>query len=296
MVEGDQGRSKTIKIPRFRRSNVPSFRLSDRPPVRLLMLLAVDVGNSEITIGLFSGERLNGQWRLTTVVERTPDEWASMITSHLSHSGHSTSAVRAAIQASVVPVVRDALAEGISSAVGVVPTQVDADSRLPIELAVDDPPSVGADRIVNTLAASQIYKRDIIVVDFGTATTFDCVTGDGKFIGGVIAPGIRTAADNLIRRAAKLFATELVPPEHVIGSRTEDCVRSGVLFGAADLVDGIVRRIKKEWPGRGTPYVVATGGLASQIAPLTKEIDEVDPDLTLQGLRLAAGYLGLKWE
>src|SRR4029079_12131678 len=128
--------------------------------------------------------------------------------------------------------------------------------RLPIRLDVDEPLTVGADRIINTLAAVTLYQVDTLVVDFGTATTFDCITADGRFIGGVIMPGLRTSADQLARRAAKLPATELTPPERVIGRRTEECIRAGVLFGAADAVDGIVNRIRKEWP-RGR---VAEGG------------------------------------
>jgi type III pantothenate kinase len=132
-------------------------------------------------------------------------------------------------------------------------------------------------------------------VDFGTATTFDCITADGRFIGGVIAPGVRTAADNLIRRTAKLPATSLVAPPRVIGRRTEDCIRSGVVFGTAEAVGGLVRRIVAEWPGGGTPLVIATGGLAPLIAPLVPEIERVEPRLTLIGLRIAAGHLGLTW-
>src|SRR5207244_12256199 len=124
------------------------------------------------------------------------------------------------------------------------------------------PLSVGAARILNTLAASQLFRRDTIVVDFGTATTFDCITGDGRFIGGVIMPGVRTASDDLVRKTAKLPATELTPPQRVIGRRTEDCIRSGVLWGAADAVAGLVRRIRAEWPNGGKPHAIATGGLA----------------------------------
>jgi pantothenate kinase type III len=130
---------------------------------------------------------------------------------------------------------------------------VDARSPLPITLDVLEPLTVGADRIVNTLAASRLFGRDTIVVDLGTATTFDCITADGVFLGGVIAPGMRTSAETLIRRTSKLPATELVAPEHVIGRRTEDCIRAGVVFGTAESVDGIVRRIKGEWPTPPSP-------------------------------------------
>src|SRR6266516_6256464 len=259
------------------------------------MLLALDIGNTETTVGLFAGDRLEGHWRLHTTPQRTPDEWAAALTAHLIQAGHSTQEVRAAIVASVAPQVTQSLCDGVVSATTRQPVLVDGRSKLPITLDVDEPSTVGADRIVNTLAASQLFKRDTIVVDFGTATTFDCITGDGRFIGGVIMPGIRTASDALIRNTAKLPATELTPPAHVIGRRTEDCIRAGVLLGAADAVDGLVRRIKAEWPNGNAPQVIATGGLASLVAPLAREIEAVHPDLTLTGLRIAAGALGLKW-
>jgi type III pantothenate kinase len=260
------------------------------------MLLVLDVGNTEITVGRFHQDALAGHWRLTTAPDRTPDEWGVTLGLFLAQGGRQPGHISAAAIASVSPAVTQSLVEGVQRATGVAPVLVDAGSPLPIRLDVDEPMTVGADRIVNTLAAVERYHRDTIVVDFGTATTFDCITADGSFIGGVIMPGLRTGADQLTRRAAKLPATELTPPEHVIGRRTEDCIRAGVLFGAADAVDGIVRRILREWPGGGgPPHVVATGGLAGIIAPLTTTIESVDPDLTLHGLRIAARHLGLRW-
>jgi type III pantothenate kinase len=259
------------------------------------MLLTMDIGNTEITVGLFAGDRLASHWRWTTTANRTPDEWAAATTMHLVQAGHSTSEVRAAVQASVAPAVTEALADGVRQSTGQRPLSVGAGSKLPIRLDVDEPMTVGADRVVNTLAAIELYRRDTVVVDFGTATTFDCIVADGRFIGGVIAPGILTGSDNLIRRTAKLPATELVAPSRAIGRRTEECIRAGVLFGAADATDGIVRRIKAEWPGKAAPLIVATGGLANLVAPLSKEIEKVEPYLTLTGLRIAAGHLGLAW-
>ncbi len=259
------------------------------------MLLAIDIGNTEITLGLFLGDRLGASWRATTTVSRTPDEWASMLTSLLTNAGRSTDEVRAAVGASVAPSVTEALADGVALATGQKLVTVGPSSPLPIVLDVEEPLTVGADRVVNTLAAAELYGRDTIVVDFGTATTFDCITGDGHFLGGVIAPGLQAAADNLSRLVAKLPSTELRPPDHVIGRRTEECIRAGVLFGTAELVDGIVRRIKSEWPGGNTPLVVATGGLVLKVADLCSEVEQVEPHLTLLGLRLAAQHLGMKW-
>jgi type III pantothenate kinase len=262
------------------------------------MLLAFDIGNTETTLGLFAGERLEAHWRLHSTPHRTPDEWASALTAQLTQAGHSTQEIHASIVASVAPQITQSLCDGIIAATTREPVRVDGRSKLPIVLDVDEPLTVGADRIVNTLAAAQLFKQDTIVVDFGTATTFDCIIVDsrgGRFIGGVIMPGLRTASDELVRKTAKLPATELLPPTHAIGRRTEDCIRVGVLWGTADAVDGLVRRIKAEWPTKNQPMVVATGGLAPLVAPLCKELGSVHSDLTLIGLRIAAAALGLTW-
>jgi type III pantothenate kinase len=259
------------------------------------MLLALDIGNTEITLGLFQGDTLQAQWRLTTLPDRTPDEWGGAVGDVLVRAGNSPNEVRAVCLASVAPAVTQSVVAGVARATGRTAVSVDARSPLPVRLDVDEPLSVGADRIVNVLAAVELYREDVIVVDFGTATTFDCITADGRFIGGVIMPGLRTAADQLTRRAAKLPATELTPPPRVIGRRTEECIQAGVLYGAADAVDGMVRRIRAEWPGSHSPRAIATGGLAGIVAPLTASLERVHPDLTLQGLRLAARHLGLCW-
>ncbi|MFL5581159.1 MAG: type III pantothenate kinase, partial [Gemmatimonadaceae bacterium] len=141
--------------------------------------------------------------------------------------------------------------------------------------------------LINTLAVYRLYRRDAIVVDLGTATTYDCITADGVFLGGVIQPGVQSSAGTLFRRTAKLPATEIVPPERVIGRRTEECIRAGVVYGASESIDGIVRRIKAEWPRPNVPIVIATGGLAESLRPFCQEIEQVDPYLTLRGLRIA---------
>jgi type III pantothenate kinase len=259
------------------------------------MLLALDIGNTEITVGLFHRSDLEAHWRLTTNPDRTPDEWGSAIGGFLIQGGHSPNEVKAVCLASVAPPVTQSIVQGIALITGCTGVAVDAGTPLPIRLDVDEPLTVGADRIVNALAAVELFRSDAVVVDFGTATTFDCVTGDSRFLGGAIMPGLRTSADQLTRRTAKLPATELRAPSRVIGRRTEECIQAGVLFGAADAVDGMVRRIAAEWPGSNKPRVVATGGLSPVVAPLTTTIELTDPDLTLRGLRIAARHVGLEW-
>ncbi|MFP5354217.1 MAG: type III pantothenate kinase [Gemmatimonadota bacterium] len=255
------------------------------------MILVFDVGNTETTIGLFQGDALRGHWRITTDATRTPDEIALTLRALLAASERTDRDVLGVAIGSVVPAMTDPLGEACHLLFGVAPIVVDARSPLPITLDVLEPLTVGADRIINTLAASRLHASDTIVVDLGTATTYDCITADGVFLGGVIAPGVRTSAETLFRRTSKLPATELVPPVRVIGRRTEECIRSGVVLGAADAVDGLVRRIKAEWPTPRIPLVVATGGLAPMIAPLCATIDRVEPHLTLVGLRMAFDLL-----
>lgn len=256
------------------------------------MILVFDVGNSETTIGLFTAEMLRGHWRIVTSVPRTADEIGVLIGSLLQRGGYGTDRIDGVAIGSVVPAVTGPLLEAcaryLPASSSIV---VDAMAGLPIKLDVDEPMTVGADRIINTLAASRLFGRDCIVVDLGTATTFDCITAEGVFIGGVIAPGVQTSADTLTRKTSKLPATELVVPQRAIGRRTEDCIRSGVIYGAADSIDGIVRRIKAEWPHRETPLVVATGGFAEMLGKICREFDRVEPHLTLQGLQMAYALL-----
>lgn len=255
------------------------------------MLLVFDVGNTETTIGLCEGEEVTARWRVTTDGSRTPDEAFLLIRALLEASGVGFDTITGAAIGSVVPSVTVPLAEACERIVGAAAVVVDARSKLPITLDVDEPMTVGADRIINTLAASRLHGRDCIVVDLGTATTYDCITSDGTFIGGVIAPGVQMSAESLFRKTAKLTATELMPPRRVIGRRTEECIRSGVVLGAADAIDGLVRRIKGEWPRPETPLVIATGGLAAAFMPLCKELDVLEPDLTLRGLAMSFALL-----
>jgi type III pantothenate kinase len=251
------------------------------------MILVFDVGNTETTIGLFDGEALRGHWRVMSDVSRTPDEIALLIRALIESDDIDRTAIDRAAIGSVVPALTAPLAEACAAAVPATPIIIDATSPLPIRLDVEEPLTVGADRIINTLAASRIYKRDTIVVDLGTATTYDCITADGVFLGGVIAPGVRTSAETLFRRTSKLPATEITPPARVIGRRTEECIRAGVVLGSAEAIDGLVRRIKGEWPTDAVPLVVATGGLAATFKAFCREFDLVEPYLTLQGLCIA---------
>ena len=262
------------------------------------MILVFDVGNTETTVGLYDGSTLDAHWREMTDVNRTPDEVALQLRALLAAAGRRLERVSGVAIGSVVPSMTGTLAEACASLTGLDPVEVDARSPLPIRLDVEEPLTVGADRILNTLAASRLFGVDTIVVDLGTATTFDCITAAGVFLGGVIAPGVRTSAETLFRRTSKLPATELVAPERVIGRRTEECIRAGVVYGNAESIDGIVRRIKAAWPaddvaGSGdrangaAPLVVATGGLARTFREHSREIDRVEPHLTLEGLRLA---------
>jgi type III pantothenate kinase len=254
------------------------------------MILTFDVGNTETVVGLFDNGKLLEHWRVSTQADRTVDEMGLLVRGLLRESGFDVEPIDAASIGSVVPPVTPALVEMCERHLGVRVLVVDARSPLPIRLDVDEPLTVGADRIVNTLAAAQLYKRDTIAVDLGTATTFDCITGDGVFQGGIIAPGVRTAAETLVRRTAKLPRVDLEKPAHVIGRRTETCLRSGIFYGAVDSIDGAVRRIKEEW-AKPDALVVATGGLAPLIGPHCKTVDRIEPFLTLYGLDLAYKYL-----
>lgn len=254
------------------------------------MILTFDVGNTETVIGLHEAGDLIDHWRISTHGLGTVDELGLLIRGLLRESGFNLELLRAACIGSVVPPATPIISEMCQRHLGVRVLIIDARTDLPIRLDVDEPMTVGADRIVNTLAAAQIFKVDTIAVDLGTATTFDCITGEGVFIGGVIAPGVTTAADTLVRRTAKLPRVDLERPPAVIGRRTETCLRSGIFFSAVDAIDGIVRRIKEEWK-KPDALVVATGGLASLIGPHCKTVDRVEPFLTLNGLELAHRYV-----
>jgi type III pantothenate kinase len=256
------------------------------------LILVVDVGNTETTVGVYDGDSLRGHWRIMTEVPRTADEYGLLLRQILVDDGIKPTDIAGASIASVVPRVTSPLVAACKEWLKQKPVVVvDGTSKLPITLDVEEPLTVGADRIVNTLAVFKLLKKDAIVVDLGTATTYDCITSEGVFLGGVIQPGVLMMAESLSRRTSKLPATELQLPRKVIGRRTEECIRSGVMYGAADSIDGLVRRIKAEWPRMVAPTVVATGGLAETFQPLCREFNSVDPYLTLRGLQIAFGLL-----
>jgi type III pantothenate kinase len=254
------------------------------------MILVFDVGNTETVIGLFERATLLDHWRVSTTTERTVDEWGLLIRALVRESGFDLDPVTAVAIGSVVPPVNPLLTEMCERHLGARVLMVDARTPLPIRIAIEEPLTVGADRIANTLAAASLFRRDTIAVDFGTATTFDCIGGDGTFVGGVIAPGVTTGAETLVRRTAKLPRIELRPPATVIGKRTEASLRSGIFHAAVDSIDGIVRRIREEWE-RPNALVVATGGLAPLIGPHCRTVDRIEPYLTLQGLEIAYRYV-----
>ena len=254
------------------------------------MSLVLDIGNTETVVGLFAEAELFAHWRLASDPRRTPDELGLLLRRFIIEDGFELASVRSVTFGSVVPSLSSVLREACERYLQLAAVGIDARTPLPIRLEVDEPLTVGADRIVNTLAASRTYRVDSIVVDLGTATTYDCVTADGVFVGGVIAPGVRTGAERLTERTAKLPRVELAEPPGVIGKRTETCLQSGIFFGAVDAVDGMVRRIRQEW-NRPDALVVATGGLAPLIGPHCSTVQFIEPFLTLQGLRLAREHL-----
>lgn len=250
------------------------------------LLLVIDVGNTDTTLGLFEGRRLLHHWRLHTDLRRTPDELAFLIRGLVAQVPGAVDRIDRGWIGSVVPPLDPVLTRAFFRAFAIVPRFFRNSEPLPVRLLVDEPMTVGADRILNTLAASVLYAVDTIAVDLGTATTFDCISADGDFLGGVIAPGPRSGMEGLALRASKLPFVELGPPSSVIGTRTEACLRAGGFYLVVDGIDGIVRRIKAEWK-KPEALVVATGGLAPIIAPQCETVDFVEPYLTLYGLEIA---------
>ena len=262
------------------------------------VLLAIDIGNTEVTLGLFLGRKLTRSFRVSSETRRTADEAGLLLRQVFPELGAAAGAAagreggneRAAVLASVVPPQTPIFVEAVKRLLGRAPLEVTAGTASGLTIEYRDPTAVGADRIANAVAAIEKYGAPVIVVDFGTATTFDVILKGGRYRGGVIAPGILTGAEQLVRRAARLGAFELRAPKRVVGRSTEESLQSGVLYGAAGQVDAIVRRIAAE--ERIRPRVIATGGLAKAVAPHAKTIEKADLDLTLHGLRLLHARAG----
>jgi type III pantothenate kinase len=248
------------------------------------MLLAVDIGNTTITLGLYDGETPGPRWRLETVRSRLPDEYGLMLLSLLANAGLSTRDVSAAALASVVPPLTSPWVQVLRRSVGVEPLVVEAGVKTGIRVLYDDPKQVGADRIVNAAAVKALWGGPACIVDFGTGTTFDALSAKGEYLGGAIAPGIGIAAEALHARAAKLPRVDLVRPPFAVGRNTEHALQSGLVFGYVGLVEGMVARFRSEL-GPET-RVIATGGYAELIARETPILGVVAPWLTLDGLRI----------
>jgi type III pantothenate kinase len=248
------------------------------------MLLAIDVGNTNIVYGLFDGERLVHQFRVESARGRTADEYAVTLLALLEMHQIRPDAIHAAIIACVVPSLTDAMARLVRTAFGHEAIQVGPGIRTGMAILIENPREVGADRIADAVAGFDKAKGGVVVVDFGTSTNFDVVTPKGEYLGGVLAPGLQISADALFTRAAKLSRVEIARPPKVVGRNTVHAMQSGIVYGYVGLVDGLVDRILGEL---GFPCaVIATGGLASLIAPLSRTIGEVDDMLTLVGLRI----------
>jgi len=248
------------------------------------MLLAIDIGNTETTLGVFDGEELRATWHMATGVHRMADEYAALLLNLLHQQGLDIPDIKAGALCSVVPPLISTFGELFQRYFHISPLVVGAGVKTGVRIRMDNPREMGADRIVNAAAAHHLYGGPVIVTDLGTATTFDTVSKEGDYLGGAIAPGIMAAAEALFTRAAMLPRVELTRPKRAIGTNTIAAMQSGIIFGYVGLIEGIVARIQQELGEKAK--VVATGGAAELLAKETAVIDVVNPDLTLIGLRL----------
>ena len=248
------------------------------------MLLAIDIGNTDITLGVFEGEELRATWHIATGIHRRADEYAALLLNLLHHQTLDIADIKEIALCSVVPPLVATFEELFQRYFHTSPLVVGAGVKTGVRIRLDNPREAGTDRIVNAAAAHHLYGGPVIITDLGTATTFDTVSKEGDYLGGAIAPGISTAAEALFRQTAMLPRVELTRPKHAIGTNTTSAMQSGLIFGYVGLVKGIVTRIQRELGEKAT--VVATGGYAELIAKETTVIDIVNPDLTLIGLRL----------
>ena len=248
------------------------------------MLLAVDIGNTNIIFGVFDGDKLKTTLRIATGIHTMPDEYAALMLNLIERQGISSSQITDAVLCSVVPPLVTTFEELCKRYFKISPLVVEAGVKTGIRICMDNPREVGADRIVNAVAAHKLYKGPVIVIDMGTATTFDAVSKDGDYLGGAIAPGIVIATEALFTRTAALPRVDLTYPKKAIGTSTIAAMQSGIVFGYVGLIEGIVTRIREELGGKAK--VVVTGGYSKLFAQKTSVIDVVNPDLTLIGLRL----------
>jgi len=248
------------------------------------MLLAIDIGNTSINMGVFADDKLRATWRIATSIRQMADEYAVLILSLLHQQNIMTEEVTSVSLCSVVPTLTVTFEEMVRKYFHISPLVVGAGVKTGVRIRMDNPREVGPDRIVNAAAAHHLYGGPVIIADFGTATTFDTVSGEGDYLGGAIAPGFTTAAESLFTRAAMLPRVELSRPRYAIGTNTIDAMRSGLVFGYVGLVEGIINRIQAEMERKAK--VVATGGYAEVIARETTALEVINPDLTLIGLRL----------
>lgn len=248
------------------------------------MLLAVDVGNTQTVAGLFDGTELVDSWRLSTVRDRTADEYRLFLTGLLLQDGHRAEDLHGVVLASVVPSAKAAMTEVAVEMVGDALVVLGPGTRTGMPINIDNPREVGADRVANAVAALTKYGAPVVAVDFGTSTNIDTVDASGSYIGGAIAPGLEVSLDALISGTAALRRVDLVQPPAAVGRNTVEAIQSGLIYGHAGLVDGLVGRIVAELGGE--PAVVATGGLASTIVPYCRAVSTIDATLTLDGLRL----------
>jgi type III pantothenate kinase len=248
------------------------------------MLLAIDIGNTNIVLGLYQDKKLVTHWRLATQPERTADEYGVLIAQLIAAEGFHSGQIGAVVVSCVVPPMLTMTQELAQRIFKLDPLIVGPGIKTGMPILYENPKDVGADRIVNGIAAYEKYHDTCIVVDFGTATTIDLISGKGEYVGGAIAPGLFIALEALVQRASKLPRIEVVKAKEIVGKNTVSSIQSGIFFGYVGLVDGIVQRIQKEYGVQAK--VVATGGLAALIASECSTISEVDEFLTLEGLRI----------
>jgi type III pantothenate kinase len=248
------------------------------------MLLAIDIGNTNITLGVFAEDRLHATWRIATAHDRMPDEYGILLVQLMDHRSMRPADISGVAIASVVPTLTSVFRQVSRDYLASDPLVVDAGVRTGVRIRYENPKEVGADRVVDCAAVQAKYGGPACVVDFGTATTFDAISREGDYLGGAIAPGIAIAAEALFARASKLYRVEIAPPPLAIGTNTGLAMQSGIFFGYVSLVEGLVARFRRELGD--DMKVIATGGLADTVARETSVIQYVDPWLTLEGLRI----------